>query len=56
MPDEMGTFRIDIELESLARPGDRFVVPNVLVDTAAELSWIPTGVLEAPAAATELWH
>lgn len=46
MPNEMGTFRIDVELENPARPGTRAVVPSVLVDTGAELSWIPAGILE----------
>jgi predicted aspartyl protease len=47
MPDDMGTFRIDLELENPARPGDRRVVRAVLVDTGAELSWIPARVLES---------
>src|SRR5687767_9892321 len=47
MPAEMGTFRIDVELENPARPGARAVVPNVLVDTGAELSWIPAAILES---------
>jgi predicted aspartyl protease len=44
---EMGTFRIDIEVENPARPGERRRVEPVLVDTGAELSWIPADVLEA---------
>ena len=47
MHDDMGTFRVDIEIENPARPGERRVVPAALVDTGAELSWIPAGVLEA---------
>jgi clan AA aspartic protease len=47
MPDDMGTFRVDVELENPARPGDRRVVRAVLVDTGAELSWIPATVLES---------
>jgi predicted aspartyl protease len=47
MSTEMGTFRIDVELENPARPGARAVVPNVLVDTGAELSWIPAAILES---------
>ena len=47
MTDEMGTFRTDVELENPARPGTRAQVPNVLVDTGAELSWIPASVLES---------
>jgi predicted aspartyl protease len=44
---DMGTFRIDIELENPARPGPRREVRSVLVDTGAELSWIPAAVLES---------
>jgi predicted aspartyl protease len=47
MANDMGTFRIDIELENPARPGARQVLPSVMVDTGAELSWIPANVLEA---------
>jgi predicted aspartyl protease len=47
MPDDMGTFRVDIELENPARPGARRTVSSVLVDTGAELSWVPGEVLEA---------
>src|SRR6266536_2978612 len=47
MSDEMGTFRVDVEIENLARPGDVRVLHNVLVDTGAELSWIPGDILES---------
>ena len=47
MSDDMGTFRIDIEIENPARPGERSVIRSVLVDTGAELSWIPATALEA---------
>jgi predicted aspartyl protease len=47
MPDTVGTFRVDIEIENPARPGDRRAVRGVLVDTGAELSWVPAGVLES---------
>ena len=47
MSDTMGTFRIDIEIENPARPGPRRVVTNALVDTGAELSWIPSDILES---------
>jgi clan AA aspartic protease len=43
----MGTFRVDVEVENPARPGERRRVERVLVDTGAELSWIPADVLEA---------
>lgn len=35
---DMGSFRIDIEIENPARPGTRVPLRNVLVDTGAELS------------------
>lgn len=47
MTEDMGTFRIDIELENPAIPGPRREVHSVLVDTGAELSWIPAPVLES---------
>lgn len=43
----VGTFRIDVEVENPARPGERRRVERVLVDTGAELSWIPADILEA---------
>lgn len=45
--EPVGTFRIDIELENPAAPGRREVARGVLVDTGAELSWIPAGILES---------
>ena len=47
MSDEMGTFRVDVELENPARPGPRRTVPSVLVDTGSELSWMPAELLES---------
>lgn len=47
MPDDMGTFRTDVELENPASPGARQRMTGVLVDTGAELSCFPTPVLEA---------
>lgn len=47
MTAEMGTFRVDIAIENPARPGERREVRSVLVDTGAELSWIPAPVLES---------
>ena len=47
MPKDMGTFRVDIEIENPARPGERKTLESVLVDTGAELSWVPAEVLEA---------
>jgi predicted aspartyl protease len=42
---DMGTFRIDIEIESPIT-GARRKLSEVLVDTGAELSWIPAQTLE----------
>ena len=47
MADEMGTFRVDIEIENPAKPGERRRLESVLVDTGAELSWVPAPVLES---------
>src|SRR5437870_5707761 len=47
MRDDMGTFRVDVELENPARPGQRRTLKAVLVDTGAELSWVPAEVLES---------
>ena len=47
MHEDMGTFRIDIEIENPARPGERRVVRSALVDTGAELSWIPATILSS---------
>src|SRR5262245_28171733 len=47
MSDQMGTFRVDVVVENPARPSARRTVPSVLVDTGAELSWIPAEVLDS---------
>ncbi len=47
MPDDMGNFRVDVEIENPARPGEKRTLRSVLVDTGAELSWFPAEVLEA---------
>ena len=44
---DMGTFRTDVELENPGQPGEHRRVPNVLVDTGSELSWIPAPILES---------
>jgi clan AA aspartic protease len=43
----MGTLRIDVEIENPAQPGAVRVLSGVLVDTGAELSWVPGDVLES---------
>ena len=45
--DDMGTFRIDVEIENPAQPDVRHAFGKVLVDTGAELSWFPAAALEA---------
>ena len=47
MPDDMGTFRVDVEIENPGRPGERRTLRSVLVDTGAELSWVPAEILES---------
>jgi predicted aspartyl protease len=47
MADDIGSFRVDIEIENPARPGERRTLRSVLVDTGAELSWVPSEVLES---------
>ncbi len=47
MRDDMGSFRVDIEIENPAHPGQRRTLRSVLVDTGAELSWVPAEVLES---------
>jgi len=47
MPAEMGTFRVDVEIENPARPGECRTLRSVLVDTGVELSWVPAEVLES---------
>lgn len=46
MPDDMGTFRVDVELENPARAGARRIFGAVLVDTGAELSVFPANALD----------
>lgn len=47
MSDATETFRVPVEIENPARPGDRRAFPSVLVDTGAELSWFPSSALES---------
>jgi predicted aspartyl protease len=57
MPDDMGTFRVDVEIESPARPGTRRRLRSVLVDTGAELSWFPADVLDSLGIERrKVWH
>jgi len=47
MRDDMGTFRVDVEIENPACPGAKRTLRSVLVDSGAELSWVPGDVLES---------
>jgi predicted aspartyl protease len=47
MIDDMGSFRIDLEVGGPTRTGARREIRNVLVDTGAELSCFPGDVLDA---------
>ncbi|HEV2749055.1 MAG TPA: hypothetical protein VGV12_00875 [Gemmatimonadales bacterium] len=47
MRDDMGTFRVGLEVANPARPSEWQTLESVLVDTSAELSWLPALVLES---------
>ncbi len=47
MTADMGSFRIDVEIENPAAPGARGAIRSVLVDTGAELSCFPAAALES---------
>ena len=47
MIDEMGIFRMTIEIAPLASPDDRIALPDVTVDTGSEYNWMPAEVLAA---------
>ena len=54
---DMGTFRIDVEIENPLRPGERRTVAQALVDTGAELSWFPRALLEELGIRRlKMWH
>jgi hypothetical protein len=45
MIDDVGIFRTTLGVSSLATPKVRRDLPNVLVDTGSEYTWIPSDVL-----------
>src|SRR5260370_33199106 len=47
MYNEMGSVRVDVEIENPVRPGERRTLQAALVDTGAELSWFPAQILES---------
>lgn len=44
--EPMGLFRTSIEVVSLDRPGRARAMPDVLVDTGSEYTWVPRAILE----------
>ena len=44
--DDMGVFRTTIEVQNLDMLGPRKALPETLVDTGSEYTWIPRRVLE----------
>ncbi len=57
MLDDVGSFRVDVEIENPARPGERRMLRGVLVDTGAELSWFPAEVLDSLGIERrKVWH
>jgi predicted aspartyl protease len=44
--DDVGVFRTTIEIQNWELRGPRYALPETLVDTGSELTWIPRRVLE----------
>jgi predicted aspartyl protease len=45
MIDDMGIFRTTIQISSLGNQNERKELPEVMVDTGSEFSWIPAQLL-----------
>ena len=45
MIDDMGIFRTAIEVAHIAKPTQRVVLSDVMVDTGSEYNWIPRDLL-----------
>jgi len=43
---DMGTFRTTIQIASHERPSELREIPDTLVDTGSELTWVPRDILE----------
>ena len=57
MRDEMGSFRVDIEVGNPVCPGEKRVLRSVLVDTGAELCWFPADFLQSLGIERrKVWH
>jgi predicted aspartyl protease len=53
MLDDVGIFRTTIAIEHAAKRGASLEVPDVMVDTGSELTWIPRALLESLAVERE---
>jgi predicted aspartyl protease len=47
MSDDMGSFRVEVEVTNMAQRHQSARLTGVLVDTGAELSWFPAVTLDA---------
>jgi predicted aspartyl protease len=47
MIDDMGILRITVAVEHAGVRGERQSIPNVMVDTGSEYTWIPAVVLQS---------
>jgi predicted aspartyl protease len=57
MSDGMGTFRTDIEIANSVNPEVRVELRNLLIDTGAELSWVPADTLALLGVERQkVWH
>ncbi|HET9426029.1 MAG TPA: hypothetical protein VFO55_11710 [Gemmatimonadaceae bacterium] len=57
MSDDMGTVRVDIQIANAADRTRVRAVSSVLVDTGAELSWVPAEILESLGVERNaVWH
>lgn len=45
MIDDMGIFRTTVAVAHVARPQEKRMLPDVMVDTGSEYNWIPRKVL-----------
>jgi len=55
--EDMGSFRVDVEVQNPLIPNERRLIRQALVDTGAELSWFPRAILEdLGVTPLKLWH
>lgn len=43
----MGTFRTDVKVENILNRARSLTVPQMLVDTGSEMTWVPSAMLES---------